>query len=745
MTDLAPPLTSKPPPAAAGGPRPDRARFVVETADEAIEVFQDRAWGVTAVLPYLEALQAATGEDLSLLAEAARASLIYQSGADHLMTRRALAAFLSPAAVEGWASVIDGHVQTALERLATRPTPDLVRDFSDPLFVACMRDVFGLNIPDEAAFLRQIYQARVFTEPLLRLRELLAVQDGYRHLIAAASGPATPVAGDTPSPLVVALARGKLPAGVDDAILIASITVAAHTAAESMAFALWGLLKDGAPTWADVAGAGWADAHLETVIRDYPSTLRLYRVAQADTVLNGRLVVPGDLAALDIPAVNRSLCPHAAEGGATSLSFGAGMHKCPGAALARLMLRRALPAIAARFPDLRLDEDGVRIEQTHMVQAPTALPCRLIPPAKRRSPRLWEITTPTTARAIAVDDVRFSPPGMEPHLIALQEASGRDLSTAIRVARNAPFFQSGPRHARMRLLGFEALGSNRLAAWTPLIDTEIARALDGLEGRTDADLVKGFCEPLFRAVCQPIMGLHPRDPVVFNSLAPLLQEVLEPLRSMRSILKMQAMVDTLLGQFQEAAPNPSDDQPVSLLSHLAASGWEEMDAEDRKAFVLVLYGASFNVSHTLANAVLALASTPREQRGDPADPAWMSAHLDTRIVPDAASPRFIYRIARQAGEIDGMAFAPGDTMQLQLAAINRDAGAGHLAFGHGLHRCIGAALSRILIRKAVPALFARYPDLRFTGGEARYADNSQTVILSELPCRLHRPSSFESA
>ncbi len=724
---------------AASGPRPDRARFVVDTAEAATEVFRDRAWGVTAVLPYLEKLQAATGEDLSLLAEAARASLIYQTDADHLMTRRALAAFLSPAGVDRWASVIDGHIRAALDRLATQPAPDLVRDVSDPVFIGCMRDVFGLAIPDDAAFLRAVYQARVFTEPLLRLRDLLAVQEGYRHLIAAASVPAARSADpEAPAPLVAALARGRLPAGVDGATLIASITVAAHTAAESMAFALWGLLRDGAPTWGEVAREGWAETHLDAVIRDYPSTMRLYRVARTGTLLNGRPVEPGDLAALDIPAVNRSLCPRAAgEGGRTSLSFGDGVHKCPGAALARLMLGRALPMIAARFPELRLDEAGVRIERTHMVQAPTALPCRLTPPLRKRAARLWEITELRTARAVAVDDVRFSPPGMEPHLIALQAASGRDLSTAIRVARNAPFFQSGPRHARMRLLGFEALGSNRLAAWTPRIDAEIARAVQALEGRADVDLVADFCEPLFRAVCQPIMGLRPRDPAVFDALAPLLQEVLEPLRSLRAILKVQAMVDTLLGQFEEDGAGPVGDGPTSLLTHLAASGWEEMDGEDRKAFVLVLYGASFNVSHTLANAILALASAPVGQRGDPADPAWMAAQLDTRIVPAAASPRFIYRIARAAGEIDGVAFEPGDTMQLRLADINRDLGAGHLAFGHGLHRCIGAALSRLLIRKAVPALFARYPGLRFTGDQPRYVENTQTVILAGLPCRLH--------
>lgn len=735
MTDgSVPPALEMTPPS---GPRPDRARFVVTTADEAVEVFRDKSWGVTAVRPYFEALQTETGEDLSVLIEATRASLVYQTGTDHLMTRRALAAFMSPAGVARWRPVIDAHIEAGLARLAVSPAPDLVRDFSDPLFVACARDVFGLAIPDEAEFLRHMYNARVLTEPLLRLRELRLAQNAYRHLIAAVIVPEEAADEMAPPSLVEALARDKLPVGVNDAALIASITVAAHTAAESLALALWGMLHDGASTWEEVARPGWAEAHLEEVIRDHASTLRLYRVAQAETVLNGRPVAKGDLAVLDIQAVNRSLCPRPAdENGRVSLSFGEGMHKCPGAALARLMLRRALPAMARRFPDLRLDEDGVRIERTHMVQAPIALPCRVEPVAKRRSAKLWDVTEPRTARAIAVDDDRFSPPGMEAHLISLQEASGQDLSTVIRIARNAPFFQSGPRHARMRLLGFEALGSNRLTAWTPLIETEIERLANALEGRSEVDLVKDFCTPLFHAVCQPIMGIHPRSPEIFNGLAPKLQEVLEPLRSLRAIVKVQGMVDILMGQFDEPEEQSGEGGARSLLSHLIASGGDDMEAEDRKAFVLVLYGASFNVSHTLANAIHALATTPVERRGDPADPAWITAHLDTRIVADAASPRFIYRIAREAGEIDGMAFAPGDTMRLQLAAINRGVGAGHLAFGHGLHRCIGAALSRLLIRKALPALFARYPDLRLTEPEPRYVRNSQTVILAEMPCRL---------
>lgn len=732
-------LTSAAPEPASGG-RHGRSRLAVEDAAGAATVFRERVWCVSDVRPYLEDLQRLGKHDFSFLIEAVRSSLIYQSGSEHLETRRALAGLLSPSAIARWQPVIEVNVELCLARLAASDAPDLVRDFADPLYVGCMRDVFGLSIPDEGEFLRHMSHARTFTEPLLRLREVIAAQEGYRAVVAAVpvSQGMAEAAEHGPPALAAAIARQDLPGGVDARTLVASLAIAAHTAAQSLSFALWGLLRKGGSEWRQVSAPDWADRRLEEVIRDFPSTLRLYRVAQGEAALGGEAVAPGDLAILDIPAINRSLCPRAGAGAGAvkhSMSFGEGKHKCPGAALARLLLRRALPMLAGRFPDLRLEEEAVRIERTHMMQAPASLPCRLASAPKRGSARQWEIIDPAVARAIAIDDARFRPPGMEAHLEALQAGSGHDLSTAIRIARNAPFFLSGERHRRIRLLAFEALGSNRLARWEPWIDGAVEWALDRLASAAQPDLVRDFCEPLFRRVCQSMLGIHPREPETFDRLAPFLQEVLEPLRSMRAILRVQGFFDVLLAQFDEGSPDSSEALP-SLLSHLAAHGGEDFDALDRKAAALVFYGASFNISHTLANAVFALASAPPDARDEFRDPAWIAGHLDRTIVPGAASPRFIYRQAGTAGEIGGCPFAAGDTMRLQLAAINEGLGAGHLAFGHGLHRCPGAALSRIMLRKAIPALFERFPRLALAFGEPCYKENSQTVILSAMACRL---------
>jgi cytochrome P450 len=725
------------------GPR--RARLLVDDAEEAATVFRDRNWGVLDVRAYLAQLQRSSGVDFSLLIAAGDSSLIYQSGSAHLGSRRAIAGPLAPGAMARWGPVIDAAIDRCLAGLSAAAAPDLVRDFADPLYVTCIREIFGLSIPNDAAFLRDMAQARTFTEPLLRLQQMIAVQDGYRGIIAAVPLPSDiPAASDDrPTTLAAAIAREALPRGVDARILTASLTVAAHTASQSLAFALFGLLADDAPRWPEVAAPNWPDHQLERIIRDFPSTLRLYRVAQGDGALGSRKVRAGDLAMLDIPAINRSLCPHAGAGTARpSMSFGEGMHKCPGAALARLLLRRALPALARRFPELRLVETQARMERTHMVQAPVALPCRLSPAPRRGLTRQWAITDPDVARAIAIDDERFSPPGMEAHLRALQAGSGHDLSTAIRIARNAPFFLSGARHRRIRRLAFEALGGNRLVRWEPWIDHALGQALASLSSAAEPDLVRDFCEPLFRTTCQPILGIHPRNADGFDRLAPLLQEVLEPLRSMRAILRVQAFFDTLIGQFDETSAMTGQ-YPPSLLSHLAAHGGPGLDEIDRRAAALVFYGASFNVAHTLANALIAMGSAPIGQRQGFDDPAWMFQHLDRAIVPAAASPRFIYRQAKIAGEVGGCPFAAGDTMQLQLGAINAGLGAGHLAFGHGLHRCPGASLSRLLLRKAIPALFGAFPELTLDAGVTRYDDNSQTIIPNAAPCRLDRTTSPE--
>jgi cytochrome P450 len=93
-------------------------------------------------------------------------------------------------------------------------------------------------------------------------------------------------------------------------------------------------------------------------------------------------------------------------------------------------------------------------------------------------------------------------------------------------------------------------------------------------------------------------------------------------------------------------------------------------------------------------------------------------------VVQVAFPRF----AKEGLELSGCPVQQGDVVAISLSGANRDpawagedpdsfdparapAGGGHLAFGHGMHRCVGAELARMELRIVFPALFRRFPDL----------------------------------
>lgn len=692
-------------------------------------VLRDRSWTVIDLSSHIARLQAETGEDFSLLIAIARSSLIYQSGNDHLRTRRAIAKFFGSSGVEQWRGVMEEEVRRGMDRLASSRAPDLVRDFVDPVFVACIGRITGLRAGDERAVLDSIAATRELTEPLLPIRRLRAAQAGFQFLSDLLQPAGAFAVDGGPAPLRDVLAGSVLPDGVSAEALTISLIVAAHTAAESLALTLAGILRRDSATWRAAADLGWPDLQLDSLFREHSSTLMLYRVAGRDAQVMGCPVGRGDIAAIDVRAIHAAatLQPQ------RQLSFGEGAHRCPGAELARLIYGIALPALAGRFPTLRLDESGVRIECTTMVRYPVALPCTGTG-LRRRSAKLWEVGDHDLARRIAADDTVFGPPDMTEHLRSLQIASGKDLSVAIRIARNAPFFLSGERHRAIRLLTLDIMGNNRLPAWTPFIDETVEGLLEALSSGRDADLIGDFCEPLFRTVTQHVLGLHPSDPARFDAIAPNLQDLLEPLLSLRNIVRLQGVCAELLDLTAAGQRQLRPDLPPSLLARLIAQAPEGFDRDDCHALALVLYGASFNIAYTLGNALRRLADIPSDRRVellDPSNAGW----LDRDVLPNAASPRFIYRTARIDGEIDHVTFTRGDTMQLHLDQINAGRGAGHLALGHGLHRCLGASLARLLMRRALPAFTARFPNFTLTG-EPSLMPNSQTRVLGALAANL---------
>lgn len=155
------------------------------------------------------------------------------------------------------------------------------------------------------------------------------------------------------------------------------------------------------------------------------------------------------------------------------------------------------------------------------------------------------------------------------------------------------------------------------------------------------------------------------------------------------------------------------------------------------------------VGKMLALGILALVRHPDQLalvRGDPdAVAPAVEELLRWLTIVNSGSPR----LARKDVEIGGATIRRGDLVVFNLPAANRDreliadperldvtrAAAAHVAFGHGVHHCLGAPLARLEMRVAFPALLRRFPGLRLAvpDDEVRFASHRAIHGLVELP------------
>ncbi|WP_225029257.1 cytochrome P450 [Xinfangfangia pollutisoli] len=715
----------------------DRSRFLSDP-DQVEAVLRNPGMGFAPVGAYLQQLESRSGESFPHLRKLAGSALVGTGASDHLETRRLIAQFFTDRAIQDWEPHFKASVALALDRLEAAPRPDLMDDFVTPLFLSVISRMVGFRDDGSGQLFPMIAMVQRITEPMLAMRDLRALEAAIQYLDQTLP-PLDQAPTEAPDCLLAYLHRraDSAPPGIDLRYTAIALTVAANTVAQTLGFMLYGLLMDDASAWDEIASPEGTERQLQRLLSLYPSTLTLVRVATEEVEIRGCPFAKGQSTVVDVPETNAQLRARSADGARMrSLSFGAGAHKCPGEALSRRLLPLALPALARRFPKLALHKDRARFRATPMVQFPQSLPCELHGISHRATARLVEIKDLPTARQIVADNDRFMPPTMEPHLRAFGASTGIDIAPAILIARNAMFFMSGERHATARRAVAACLGGNRLPRWQGLMEAQVAQALDRLAAAPRPDLMQDYAEPLFRGITSPVLGIDPTDRARFDALAPILQDILEPWLPKRELLRLLEVFTEVLALIR--LPGEADD-PNSVLSTLIAAAPADFSTDDIKALVLVLYGASFNLSHTLGNVLHWILIQPREEQARAADPRWIAENME-RLISLCGSPKYIYRMVREPAEMGGLSLSARDTTRMQLLSINRGTATGHLAFGHGLHHCVGAGLSRMLLRNAVPALFQRFPGLALKPQAHAYLDMSQTVALARLPCVLPAPS-----
>ncbi|MFF2525317.1 cytochrome P450 family protein [Streptomyces liangshanensis] len=294
-----------------------------------------------------------------------------------------------------------------------------------------------------------------------------------------------------------------------------------------------------------------------------------------------------------------------------------------------------------------------------------------------------------------------------------------------------------PDHTRLRKLIAREFTARRVESLRPRVQRITDDLLDALPDTGRADLVDALAFPLPITVICELLGVPYEDRDTFRAwtndiVAPRRPEdVLEPVEELGKYL------DHLIED--KRAAHPGDD----LLSALLRTNAEDDDrlstAELRAmAFVLLIAGHETTVN-LISNGVRALLDHPGQLAALRADFSLLDGAIEEMLRYDGPVETSTRRFAREPVAYGDVVVPPGDMVLIALAAADRDParftapdtfdirrsrtpgrGGGHLAFGHGIHFCLGAPLARLEGRIAVRSLLERCPDLALDPGAGPY-------------------------
>ena len=284
-----------------------------------------------------------------------------------------------------------------------------------------------------------------------------------------------------------------------------------------------------------------------------------------------------------------------------------------------------------------------------------------------------------------------------------------------------------PRHTRLRNLVLRAFTSRRINALQPEIET-LARDLAARLPEGPFDLLEHFAQVIPVVVIARMLGVPEsmKDQLLNWSHAMVGMYQAGRTRAMEEAAA-QASTDFtafLRGYVMERRKRPGDDLITSLIA--AEEEGQRLTADELITTCILLLNAGHEATvHAIGNGVKTLL-----EQGGPRDwlnPATLDATIEETLRLDPPLHMFT-RWAYERIEVMGHVFEPGDEVGVMIAAAGRDPMVWddparfnparplkpHLAFGVGLHFCVGAPLARLEMAAALPILFQAAPGLHLT-------------------------------
>ncbi|WP_330251554.1 cytochrome P450 [Nocardia sp. NBC_00565] len=316
-------------------------------------------------------------------------------------------------------------------------------------------------------------------------------------------------------------------------------------------------------------------------------------------------------------------------------------------------------------------------------------------------------------------------------------------------------FADPPQHTRLRSLVAKAFASRAVRDLGPRITTIADTLLDEMTIRERVDLLDSYAFPLPIAVICELLGVPDDEKDAFRSWTAVV------VNDSATIEARTSAGVSFFTYLTELIAKRTDDPRDDLLSELiiAKDDDDRLDQQELISMLFLLLAAGHETTvNLIGNAVLELLRDPQRAGRLRADPTGIPAYIDEILRCQGPVHLATARYTTAPITLGNQDIDAGEFIMISLAAANRDPERfaepdridadrddnRHIAFGHGIHYCIGAALARTEATIALTRLLAKVPvmSLDTAAGEPTWRKSLLIRGLAALPVRLAPPVDF---
>lgn len=326
-----------------------------------------------------------------------------------------------------------------------------------------------------------------------------------------------------------------------------------------------------------------------------------------------------------------------------------------------------------------------------------------------------------------------------PHVYEARMAADKADTSFIRL--------DSPEHGRLRRMVIKEFTVRNVEKEKPHVQQVVDRLIDNmLAGPQPVEFVKEFAEVLPTEVITHLLGIPFEDREMFHRATQVqFGSTSAPEEVKASLKELLTYLDDLISKKEN---DPQDDILSRLVSEQLVPGHVSRSTLVDITRLLLSAGHQTSINMT-ALSVLTLLEHPKELAKIQSNPELIRGTVQELLRYLSVIQSGVRRVVREDTEVNGHPLKKGDGLICSLPSANRDEdvfvdpdrfdvtrdASAHLAFGYGIHQCLGQILARVELEVTIETLFARIPSLRLAVPfeELRFRHDMFVYGVYELP------------